>query len=346
MKLTRILFIVLAIVHLSPPRLLASDLYMVSSDTQSVRRYSDQGVFISDFVAPGAGGLVAPSGLAFGPDGNLYVADNSLNQILRYSANGTFIDVFASDPQLNGPTDLVFRGDDLFVGLWNNSGNTGGVARVDRTTGAVETTFGTGSFRRTHSITFGSDGNLYASSFDTRSIRVFNPDTGASVREFGSSSTVDRPMGITFNQDGNLIVNNWNGDVRLIDSSDGSVISTLVSGLSNTQWHALAPDGTLIIDNWGAKSLGRYNVDGTFIESFAALGLTPDKFIFYQAVPEPPTGIGLILFMTVAVCFRSRRDSRYKLQTDPRPLPYFCPSRVALRTSIVVVNQNDYGQNP
>lgn len=306
MRRIRTLFVILAIMHFSPQRLLAADLYMVSSDTQSVRRYSDQGDFISDFVAPGAGGLVAPSGLVFGPDGNLYVADNTLNQILRFSANGTFMDVFAADPLLNGPTDLVFRGDDLFVGLWNNTGFTGGVARVDGITGSVETVFGTGAFRRTHAITFGADGNLYTSNFDMRRIRVFNPETGVLIRDFGSASTLGRPMGITFDQDGNLIVNNWSGDVRLIDETDGSLLSTLVSGLNNTQWNAFAPDGTLIIDNFNDQSLGRYDVNGSFIESFAELGVMPDKFIFYQSVPEPQTVIYLTLIMTVAMFFRSR----------------------------------------
>lgn len=316
MRTTRILFAILAIIVCSPHSLRAADLYLVNADSQSVRRYTDQGDFVSNFVAPGAGGLVEPSGLAFGPDGNLYVADNSLDQILRYSANGTFIDVFASDPLLDGPTDLVFRGDDLFAGLWNNAGSTGGIARIDANTGALETTFGTGNFRRTHAIEFGSDGSLYASSFDTRSIRVFNPETGAFIREFGSASTVDRPMGIIFDENENLIVNNWNGDVRLIDPTDGSVISTLASGLSNTQWTTFAPDGTLILDNYGAQALGRFETDGTFIELFATLGFSPDKFIFYQAIPEPQTAIGLISMVTVAMVCRGRRTESVEEQNN------------------------------
>lgn len=287
------------------PQTLLADLYAVSSDTSSVLRYSDQGDFISEFVASGAGGLVAPSGLAFGPDGNLYVSDNASSQILRYSADGTFIDVFASDPQLNGPNDLVFRGDDLFVSLWNNAGNMGGVARVNATTGVVEDTFGTGSGRRMHAIAFGDDGNLYASSFDLARIRVFDPGTGDFVRDVGSFSTVGRPMGLTFNQDGNLIVNNWFGDVRLIDAGNGSVLSTLVTGLDNTQWNVFAPDGTLIIDSWGDQSLARYDVNGNFIESFADLGFTPDKYIFHP-IPGPPTAAALMLLTVVSVRVRRR----------------------------------------
>ncbi len=285
MRRVSTLYVILAILLFSPLPLLA-DLYMVSPDTQSVRRFTDQGDFISDFVAPGAGGLVAPYGLAFGPDGNLYVSDSSMNRILRYNNNGTFIDVFAADSRLNGPTDLVFHGDDLFVGLWNNSGFTGGVARVDANTGVVETTFGTGAFRRTHALAFGADGNLYASTFDMQRIRVFNPDTGALIRDIGTASSLGYPMGITFDKDQNLIVNNWQGDVRLINSTDGSLLSILVSGLNNTQWNVLAPDGTLIIDSFNDQSLGRYDANGTFIENFVSFGVLLDKYIFHQSTSQ------------------------------------------------------------
>ena len=42
---------------------------------------------MASLVAPGAGGLQAPAGMAFGPDGKLYVCSRETRQILRYDAS-------------------------------------------------------------------------------------------------------------------------------------------------------------------------------------------------------------------------------------------------------------------
>ncbi len=63
------------------------------------------------FVAPGAGGLSYPAGLAFGPDGHLYVSSAGNDRILRYDgASGAFIDVFSRAPDgvLRQPRALLF----------------------------------------------------------------------------------------------------------------------------------------------------------------------------------------------------------------------------------------------
>ena len=63
---------------------------------ETVKRYSaTTGAYMDDFVQAGSGGLGQVSGLAFGPDGNLYVLSPSNGDILRYDGRtGNFLDIF------------------------------------------------------------------------------------------------------------------------------------------------------------------------------------------------------------------------------------------------------------
>ena len=67
-------------------------------------------------------------------------------------------------------------------------------------------------------------------------------------------------MGISFNDDGDMIVSDWNGNIRVVDPVAGTLEQILVSGLSNNQWHQVAPDGSLIVDDLNNGKLLRYDI--------------------------------------------------------------------------------------
>jgi len=94
------------------------------------------GLFVSVFVPIGFGpgapaNLSNPSGLRFGPDGNLYVVDTTQNVVDRFNGTtGTFIDVFGDTALLSQPIDLAFGPDgNLYVT------DSSGVQRFDGATG-------------------------------------------------------------------------------------------------------------------------------------------------------------------------------------------------------------------
>jgi len=70
----------------------AQELYLNSQNTDEVLRYNGTtGAFMNAFVSMGDGGLNRPTGLVFGPDGNLYVSSDPTNEVLRYnSTTGAF----------------------------------------------------------------------------------------------------------------------------------------------------------------------------------------------------------------------------------------------------------------
>jgi glucose/arabinose dehydrogenase len=88
-------------------------------------------------VPPGSGGLNQATGLAFGPDGYLYVASHLTNTIQRYDAViGTFVDQFApqpGDPVPNAPHGIVFGADGH---LYVSSAFGDAILRYDGLTGA------------------------------------------------------------------------------------------------------------------------------------------------------------------------------------------------------------------
>ena len=120
-------------------------LYVCSPDTDEILRFDAlTGVFIDAFVTDHpdtpkhdeSGGLQMPAGIAFGPDGQLYVSSQNTDEILRFDAHtGAFIDTFV--PRASGglgtPGQLVIGPDGW---LYVASLSTHEILRYDPDTGA------------------------------------------------------------------------------------------------------------------------------------------------------------------------------------------------------------------
>ena len=218
------------------------DLLVASRETNEVLRYTSNGTFDSVFFsdewvtqpeAPEFGGgllyvsswatdeVVAsmdgstpdgvyssgglpdgPSGLAIGPDGNLYVVSLNTDEVLRFELNGTYLGPFVSAGAggLDAPRDVVFDGDG---NLYVSSSTTNQVLRYGPTGSFMDAfvSAGSGGLDSPSGMTFGPDGNLYVASRFSSDVKRYDGDTGAFIDTFTSGAQPLDPTFITFRGD-------------------------------------------------------------------------------------------------------------------------------------------------
>jgi hypothetical protein len=108
----------------------AGNIYISELTNNDVIKYSPGSTTPTVFVQAGAGGLKSPRALAFGPDGNLYVASQGTSVILKFNGTtGASLGVFASVPGVFG---LVWYDGNVYA---DSSFAFGGICELSGTTG-------------------------------------------------------------------------------------------------------------------------------------------------------------------------------------------------------------------
>lgn len=188
----------------------------------------------------------------FGPDGNLYVCAEKIDQVLRFDGHtGAFLGVFVGDDPAT-PED-----------------EDGG---IDGPTGAV----------------FGPDGNLYVGGFDSDDVHRYDGRTGQHLGTFvpPNSGNLNGPdAGICFGPDGNLFVPSFNNNrVLRFDGKTGAFLDAFVTpfeGTSRPRMLRFRGDGVLYVSSWGNNRINRYDLDGKLIDVFAT-PFRPTGFVVLQ----------------------------------------------------------------
>jgi streptogramin lyase len=247
-------------------------LLVTSRNTDQVLRYDlASGAFLG--VAASGGGLDNPVGLTFGPHGDLFVASDQTDSVLRYDASGAFLGVAAQGNGLDAPRQVNFGPDGM---LYVASGATNQILRFDPLSGAFLGVFASGgALNGPTSFTFGPSGDLYVGSVNTNRVKRYDGTSGAFVGNFVTTN-LHGPHDLAFGPDGLLYVSNaFEPRVRRYDGTSGAFVDSFIvdpalSGALGLCWDDL---GRLYVANQGGNEVRRYDGEtGAYLDSPVAPG--------------------------------------------------------------------------
>ncbi len=232
---------------------------VTSAGDHRVMEFDAGGSYLGDLVAPGAGGLLHPTGLLLLPGGTLLVASRDTDSVLAYDAiDGTPLGAFVSAGSggLVAPFGLTSdRLGDLYV-----TSDSGEVLRYDGTSGAFLGAFvsaaANGGLDQPRGLTFKGDGNLLVASFGSDEVLEFDGQDGTTLGKWAQVGTAtvltqSHPWGIRVGPGGNVYVartGDDHGHVRRdrdgqpaalhltdaaiyeFDVTDGNFVRTLIGG--------------------------------------------------------------------------------------------------------------------
>lgn len=266
----------------------------------------DSGVHRYDFQSGDFLGVIGnvndPLGITTGPDGNIYIAEEATNKVLRFDGtNFAFMDEFVADDPLTpadengplaGPAGVLFGPDgNLYVASFNNDR----ILRYDGTSGAFIDTFvsaNSGGLNGPDAgIAFGPDGHLYVPSYFNRQVIRYDGKTGASMGAFVTFGLggLTNPRSVVFRPDGRMLVAGEGSNQIHEYDRDGNSLGSFAN-YNNVAGLAISPiDGNVYATNVNASNARRFNGtdgsgEGVAVTSGAG-GL--DLAVFLSFHPDP-----------------------------------------------------------
>lgn len=158
-------------------------LYVASGSGDQVLKYHGAtGEFLG--VAAQGNGMDGPVGLAFGPEGNLYVGAALSNRVYVFGPNGAFVRTQFCAGFSNAVGVAVANGR-----VFSSQSVSNNVVTFDGASGACQGVFASSGLSIPIYMIIGPDGNLLVGSFGNDSVVKFNITTGQSMGVFVASGS-------------------------------------------------------------------------------------------------------------------------------------------------------------
>jgi sugar lactone lactonase YvrE len=224
---------------------------------------------IGDVVLENSGAV------AIGPDGNLYVLDRGDSfdkmDILRFTADGSPIDTFASATGLVAPEVMKFGPDgDLYV--VDGGATPPAVYSFDGVTGAANGAFTTGKdlAALAFGLAFDATGRLYVSDpfSGSSAIHRFNADGSFDTtvlvdKDTKASDLIDFPRGICMGPEGKLYIVDYFAETVFRYDPAGDSVEIYAVVENDPQDCAFGADGSLYVDVFAPSGIAAINRDNS-----------------------------------------------------------------------------------
>jgi len=203
-----------------------------------------------------------PSGIALGPDGNMWFTETNASRIGKITPAGVITD-YATPTAASNPTGIVAGPDG---NLWFTEPGVNKIGKLVASSATMTEFLIPTANSGPQAITSGPDGNLWFT--ESNASKIGKITTGGTVTEYPVTTGLSLPYDITTGPDGNLWFTEQSANKIGFITTSGVVteFSTQSSG-GSPQGIVAGPDGNLWFAESGADMIGQISTGGS-VNSF------------------------------------------------------------------------------